>query len=114
MSEQDNNKRAVVPMKPRPEAFLSRIQELAQDTRNVKWGTHARERMEERGIENRVALNVLRKGYIKGAIIPGKNTGEWKAKIVRQVPGRREVGVATILVKNRSVFVKTVEWEDFR
>ena len=70
--------------------------------------------MDERGIENRVALNVLRKGYIKGAITPGKDAGEWKAKIVRQVPGRREVGVVTILVKNRSVFVKTVEWEDFQ
>jgi hypothetical protein len=68
--------------------------------------------MLERGITDRVALDVLRTGYLKGEIEPGKNPGEWKAKICKQVKGRREVGVVTIVLRARRLFVKTVEWED--
>jgi len=101
-------------MTPRPTDVLSRIQCLAQDSKNVAFGSHAEERMEERGISDLDALRVLRSGSISGEIEPGRSEGEWKCKIVAPIKGRREVGVVTILIRNRKLWVKTVEWEDLR
>lgn len=42
------------------------------------------------------------------------NPGEWKAKIVRNVKGRRDVGAVVLLVRNDYLIVKTVEWEDLK
>ena len=112
--DQPSRRPAVVPLKPNPDTFLARIQQLAETTANVRWSYHARERMEERGISIRVALTVIRHGAIMGQIEPGTSPGEWKAKIVRNVRGRRDVGVVVILVKDSRLFVKTVEWEDMR
>lgn len=108
----EGKKRAVAQFRPRGETFLRRVQELAANTANIKWSLHARDRMEERGIPNRVALTVLRKGVLRGEITPGNNRGEWRAKIVRAVHGRREVGAVVILVRDTRILVKTVEWED--
>lgn len=88
------------------------VQAAASDSGNVKFGMHALERMEERGITTLDALRVLRQGDIKGGIEAGINTGEWKCKIVRQIRGSREVGVVTVVMSSGRLFVKTVEWED--
>lgn len=104
----------VVVMRPRENEFLGRVRKLASNTQNIKWSAHARDRMVERDIPIRVALNVIREGYIRGSIEPGERPGEWKAKIARNVKGRRDVGVVVILVRDSSVFVKTVEWEDLK
>lgn len=114
MSRQSDDYRPVRELRPHPERFCEQVREVARDTRNVKWSHHARERMEERGINNTMALRVIRKGMLSGEILPGKATGEWKAKFVRLIPGRREVGVVFLLIRNGSIFVKTVEWEDTR
>jgi len=45
-------------------------------------------------------------------IEPGKNPGEWKCKMVANIKGNRDVGVATLVVNGQRLFVKTVEWED--
>lgn len=99
---------------PKPAAIRDMVRRLAQDTANIKWSTHALDRMEERGITDRVAVEVLRRGEIRGDIAPGKSRGEWKLKMVREVKGRREAGVVVIMVRNSTLFVKTVEWEDSR
>lgn len=70
--------------------------------------------MDERGITDLDALRVLRTGEISGPIEPGKYVGEWKCKVVGVVKGRREVGVATLLIRNRKLRIKTVEWEDLK
>jgi len=70
--------------------------------------------MRERDISIRVALHVLRSGVVSGPIIPGKVSGEWKAKVVLTVKGRREVGVVAIAVRDSYIIVKTVEWEDVK
>jgi hypothetical protein len=49
---------------------------------------------------------------LKGEIEPGSNPGEWTAKMCKEVKGRREVGVVTIVMRAKRLFVKTVEWED--
>ena len=103
---------AVVPM--RPETVRDLVHRLAADTANIKWSTHALGRMDERGITDLVAVDVLRKGDLKGDIEPGQSPGEWKVKMVRTVKGRREVGVVVLTIRNAKLFVKTVEWEDVR
>lgn len=108
---------SVVPFKPRVSELELRIRSLAEDSRNVRWrsstyATHAESRMEWRDITDRMMFEVLRTGYLKGEIEPGMKPGEWKAKMVKQMKGSREVGVVTIVINNQKLFVKTVEWED--
>ena len=88
------------------------IQQLARNTSRIAWSRHALDRMVERDIIDRVVIDVLRTGYVKGEIEPGKGPGEWKAKVCKEVKGRREVGVVTIVMRAKRLFVKTVEWED--
>lgn len=99
-------------VRPNPASFVKGIREIAARSENVAFGTHARERMEERGITDWEAIRVLRTGELKGDIEPGTNEGEWKCKFVAPIKGSRKVGVVTILLINGRLFVKTVEWED--
>lgn len=112
MSRKPDTEQNILPLRQRPHVFLRIVYGLAENSDNIKWSAHARERFSERDITNRMAVTVLQKGSIRGDIVPGKNAGEWKAKMAYPIPGRREVGVAMILVNERSIFVKTVEWED--
>lgn len=104
----------VAVLSPRRHEFEMRVRRLAQDSSRVVWTFHARERMRERDISNRVALTVIREGVVMGDIEPGGYPGELKAKIVRNMRGRRDVGVVVLLVRNDCIVVKTVEWEDLR
>ncbi len=88
------------------------VRALAEDSKNIAWSSHARERFRGREINNRMAMMVLRCGGISGEIVTGKMAGEWKAKLTFPVPGRREVGVVMILIRETRILVKTVEWED--
>jgi len=107
----------LVPFKPRVSELEKTIRTLATDSRNVRWRaqvyeTHAESRMDWRDITDRMMFDVLRTGFIRGDIEPGKNPGEWKAKMVKQMKGTREVGVVTIVINSQRLFIKTVEWED--
>ena len=104
----------VVQFRPQPSQILDMVRGAAADSANVKFGNHAFDRMEERGITTLDALRVLRGGDIKGDIEPGANSGEWKCKITKPMKGSREIGVVTIVMSNRRLFVKTVEWEDLK
>lgn len=88
------------------------IKELAKDSKNVRFGTHAIERMEEREISFADAMRVLCNGYIEGKPEKGKKPNEWKCKMVRHARGNRDIGVVTIIIREEFLFVKTVEWED--
>jgi Domain of unknown function (DUF4258) len=96
----------------RPGTLRDLVHRLALDTANISWSQHALDRMVERDIRDHVALDVLRRGEIKGDIEPGQHPGEWKTKLVREAKGRREAGVVVLVVRNTRLFVKTVEWED--
>ncbi len=111
MAQQHAGK-AVAQFKPRPAQLRDQIRKLATDSKNVFFGDHALDRMEEREITTLDALRVLRTGEISGDIAPGKNVGEWKCKIVAGRRGSREIGVATVVLTAGRLFVKTVEWED--
>ena len=98
--------------RPRPEQIRDLIHRLAVDTRNIVWGGHAHRRMVRRDITDRMAVEVMRTGLPRGPIDPGINPGEWEVKMVKEIKGRREVGVVVITIANQRLFVKTVEWED--
>jgi len=70
--------------------------------------------MDWRGVTDAMMFDVLRTGYLKGEITPGRNPGEWKLKMCKAIKGQREVGVVTIVMREQKLFVKTVEWEDLR
>ena len=62
-----------------------------------------------------MALEVLRKSYVKGTVEPGNDADEWKVKLVEQMKGTgREVGVVVSVVGGTRLRVITVEWEDVR
>ncbi|MCJ2180805.1 DUF4258 domain-containing protein [Novosphingobium album (ex Hu et al. 2023)] len=105
-------KRKVVSFRPKTAELEAEIRLLAENDERVFFGPHARERMEERGISRLEALRVLRKGHADGPIEVGKKPGEYKVKMVARLKGSREIGVVTILIERRRLFVKTVEWED--
>lgn len=101
----------------RPSEVEALVRKLARDSRNVRWRaesylTHAETRMRWRDITDVMMFEVLRTGYLKGGIEPGKNAGEIKVKMCKKMKGMREVGVVTLVVNGARLFVKTVEWED--
>ncbi|WP_448149049.1 DUF4258 domain-containing protein [Labrys miyagiensis] len=105
--------------RPRVADLEKTIRRLAADSENVRWRarhyeTHAESRMEWRDITDQMMFEVLQTGSIKGSIEPGRNPGEWKVKMCKQMKGRREVGVVTLVINQARLFVKTVEWEDIR
>lgn len=100
-------------IRQRPEAVRDLVRSLAQDTANIQWRRHALERMVERDITDEMALEVLRRGDLKGPIEPGEEPDELKLKMVRPIKGRgREAGVVCVVVKSLRLRVITVEWED--
>lgn len=105
---------AVHQIVPRPDEMVGRIRHLAIDSKNVAFSDHAEERMDERGITDMDVLRVLRTGEISGPIEPGMHEGEWKCKMTAPIKGRREVGVVALLIRNRKLRIKTVEWEDLK
>lgn|SRR5262249_2244813 len=102
------------PPPPRPELVGDAVRALAQDTANIQWRKHAQDRMVERDITDRMALEVMRKGYVKGVVEPGERADEWKVKLAMEMRGRREVGVVVSVVGRTKLRVITVEWEDLR
>jgi len=101
------------PRPPTPGRFEETVRFIAEnDTSKVYFGHHAFERVDERSISTRDAIDVLRYGYVDGEIEQGKNPGEWKATISRQIRGNREAGVVTILINEEEIFIKTVMWMD--
>ena len=109
------------PLNRPPDRFQleARVRELAQDSRRVRWraqsyDTHVETRMSERDIDDMMMFEVLRSGYLEGDITPGKRPSEWQCRMVKRMKGRRELGVAVVLINNDKLFVKTVRWEDVR
>lgn len=85
---------------------------VAGGSQHVKFGAHARQRMVERDIPDKIVFDVLRSGYVKGGCEAGSGPNEWKLKLCKAVKGRREVGVITLIVRRTDLLIKTVEWED--
>ena len=79
MSDQPN----LFEMSPNPADFMKRVRELATNSRNIKWATghgHAWERLGERGVPIRLALETLRIGELSGPITKGKHPGDGRQR----------------------------------
>jgi hypothetical protein len=114
-SDQTKGKPAALPLPPRPEVVRDAVRALAQDTANIQWRKHATlERMPERDITDKMALEVIRKGYVKGAVEPGRQADEWVIKLALEMRNGRQVGVVVSVVGRAKLRVITVEWEDVR
>ena len=66
--------------------MVERIRGLAENSFNIRWSQHARDRMDERGITSREALETIRGGEIFGKIVPDDD--EWKVTLKRRRAGR--------------------------
>ncbi len=110
MTNQPN--RVVTPFRPRTADLVAAIRKAAIDSKNVLFGDHALDRMEERGITTLDALRVLRTGDIDEPPEAGRKVGEWKCKVTARLRGSRDAGVITIVMVTGRLFIKTVEWED--
>jgi hypothetical protein len=97
-----------------PTIAEKRIKQIAAVSDNIRWSTHALQRMEEREIFDVDVLRILRDGMISGEPEETPKEGEWKCKMVRRLRGAREAGVVAIILTNNCLLVKTVEWEDLR
>ena len=98
---------------PHPGDLIKVIRQLAE-AGAVSFSTHAfDERRAERDIDMPDALQVLKRGMIKGDIVPGINPGEWKCLVVDKAEkSSRWIGVATVVIETRRLLIATVEWED--
>ena len=65
--------------RPRAEKLRDRVHELATDTDNILWSRHALDRMFERDITDKMAVEVLQRGDCKGVVEAGANAGEWNS-----------------------------------
>lgn len=101
-----------MPRPPPPNRLTESIRFLARDSDHVILTDHAIERMEERGIADIDVLRVLRAGSIKGPVEPGKRASEWRCKVADRIRGAREVGVVVVVIRDESLVIVTVEWED--
>ena len=110
----DDPVRRVLPFRPKAADLEKAIRSIAEEDRYVYLGPHAKERMAERGITRVDAIRVLCRGFIDGQIELGQRAGEWKCKVVARLKGSRDIGVVTIVVEGKKLFIKTVEWEDLR
>jgi len=97
---------------PPPNALLELIRDLSKQ-RRVGFLNHSEERLAERGFDVFDVYQTLENGHFADDIEAGANEGEWKVKIVDTPEGTsRKMGVVTIVVKDKRLLIKTVEWED--
>ncbi|MDD3609848.1 MAG: DUF4258 domain-containing protein [Halothiobacillaceae bacterium] len=94
MEAQDN----VILMRLGEESAKRMLSEIAADTKNVKFTTHARERMKERQITSAQILRCLRHGRITEG--PAREaSGNWKLNV--EVISAGQVLVVTVVLDNR-------------
>lgn len=83
-------------------AVLERVRELAQNTFNIYWTSHAQERMDQRDIVDVQALRVLREGNLHGEL--ELDGGDWKMTLSKHCSGRL-VHVVVALSESQLVVV---------
>lgn len=92
----------------------ARVRALSMDTSNLRWSSHIRERMIERGIDSEDVLRILRNGDVESPPVEGQYSGEWRVKLTRKLSNGRVAGVVTVIINDRTLRLVTTEWEDYR
>lgn len=87
------------------------IRRRAAKTSNVILIGHPEEREAERGFDRVTTFRILREGHVDPASMKQLPNGDWEMVVAMRIKGRREAGVATIVVKEEEkLIVKTVMW----
>ena len=97
--------------------LLREIRRIAEDKNNIRFSTHAFDRIGERSgiveITQEDVYKVLRFGDLDGDPRPGKSEGETVATVVYRPKGSRAIGVASVVKSSEDkLFVLTVMWRD--
>ena len=98
---------------PHPGDLIAVIRRLVR-TGAYSFSKHAfDDRMGLRDIDADDARKVLTIGDIQGDIVPGKNAGEWRCRVVGPLPWTsREAGVVTVVIREAKLLIVTVKWID--
>ena len=90
-----------------------KINNIAVDPKNIKYGAHARERFSERSFSIKQAERILQKGFVMDEPRLG-DKGDWSylVRFLGLEGTSREAACATIIVNGDRLFVKTIEWVD--
>ena len=80
----------------------------------VSFSVHAfDDRSGPRDIDFTDALEILKRGFIKGDVTPGVSAGEWNCKVIDKLDkSSRWVGVPVVIIRDKHILITTVEWED--
>lgn len=98
---------------PHPGRLMAVIRKLAAEGA-YEFSEHAiDERMLERGFDTEDVLKIMAIGDIDGPIIEGRHEGEWRCRVVGNLPWTsREAGVVTVVVREKSLIFVTTKWID--
>ena len=96
----------ILPLNPSPEDIARHIHRLAEESSNVVFTHHARERMSERRITSRHIMACLRKGRVIEGPYKSIN-GDWRCTMISAVSGI-DVTVALAINFEENLIVITV------
>ena len=85
MTDKPSAEKAVVPFRLTAGAAQKRVRELAQNSSNLLWTDHIKQRMQDRGIDTDAVLRILREGDVEEEPTEAKKPGDWKIKMVRKM-----------------------------
>jgi hypothetical protein len=103
-----------LPKAPHPGGLMKVIRRLTAEGK-ITLTIHAlNDRLDERNFDISDVQKILRIGEISGNIKQGNKSGEWSCLVTGKLSleAAREVGVATIVVREAELIIKTVEWID--
>lgn len=108
----------IVPIRPirwgalRQDEAEREVRARAQKRGNVIITDHAFDRVEGREITEPDVIHILRTGHVE-VEMERLSGNDWKVLVTKRMKGRREAGVATIILReDKLLIVKTVEWVD--
>jgi hypothetical protein len=98
---------------PHPGRLMAVIRKLAAEGA-YEFSEHAiDERMLEHGFDTEDVLKIMAIGDIDGPISGGRHEGEWRCRVVGNLPWTsREAGVVTVVVREKSLIFVTTKWID--
>lgn len=97
----------VVPINPTPDDMARHIRRIAEDSNNIIFTGHARQRMQQRKITSRHVITCLREGSCDNKEWPYQNeSGEWCCRMIRKVAGL-EVTLAVAVNWNKNIIIIT-------
>ena len=97
---------AVIPFPDQRRSIVDRVRRLAEDSIDIHWSRHALERMDDREISMRQAIETLRRGELVEDPMR-EDYGEWSIILAKRHAGRT-IQVVAVITESDGLIVKTV------